>query len=426
MPDTIFALSSGPPPAGIAIVRVSGPDAGAALTALFGRLPEARRASAGALADPATGDLLDHALVLWFPGPATATGEDLAELHLHGGRAVVAGVQEALRSLPALRPAEPGEFTRRAFENGRIDLSEAEGLADLLAAETKSQRRAALLMLSGEVSRRVSEWRGRLLQLSAQLETLLDFSDEGDVIDELPQAWHVELSRIREEIEAILRRPRTERLKDGVRVAISGPPNAGKSTLLNALVQRDAAITSDMPGTTRDVIEVPVSIAGIPFVFLDTAGIRSTEEQIEKLGISRALQAIEIADLILWLGSPDDQPQHPDIIQVVAKCDLPGRHESIGVPVSALTGAGMNKLFEELTSAARGLLPAEGEVAINARHAEILQAVALSLYRAADEADLLIKAENLRLSRVHFDLLTGKAGVEDMLDSLFGSFCIGK
>lgn len=426
MADTIFALSSGQPPAGIAVVRISGSNAGLALETILGRLPTPRRATVGTFSHPTSGELLDRGLALWFPGPGTATGEDVAELHLHGGRAVVSGVHDALGSIAGLRAAEPGEFTRRAFENGRMDLAEAEGLADLLNAETESQRRAALLMLSGELSRRVSDWRGRLLKLSAGIETLLDFSDEGDVIDELPTAWHADVSLMIDEITALMRRPRAERLKDGIRVAISGPPNAGKSTLLNALAQREAAITSDIPGTTRDIIEVPVSIEGVPFLLLDTAGIRSTEEQIEKLGIDRARRAIDTADIILWLGSPDEAPEHHEVIQVHPKADLALQPSISGVSVSALTGAGMEDLLEQLVVGARTLLPLEGEVAINARHAGILARAAGYLQQALQATDLLIKAEELRLTRTEFDLLTGRAGVEDMLDDLFGNFCIGK
>ncbi|KEY98782.1 tRNA modification GTPase TrmE, partial [Sphingomonas sp. BHC-A] len=258
MTETIFALSSGAPPAGIAVVRISGPAAGQALLALAGSLPPARRARLSSLRDPRDGALLDRALVLWFPGPDTATGEDLAELHCHGGRAVIAAVEQALASLEGLRRAEAGEFTRRAFTNGRMDLNAVEGLSDLLAAETQQQRRAALLMAEGHFSQRVEQWLRTLLNLSAMTEAALDFSDEDDVPDDGIETRIGQGVRIlAEDVRAVLASPSAERLRDGVRVVLAGPPNAGKSTLLNRLVGRDAAIVSDVAGTTRDRIEVP-------------------------------------------------------------------------------------------------------------------------------------------------------------------------
>jgi tRNA modification GTPase len=292
---TIFALSSGAPPAGIGVIRVSGPQAGAALAALTGRVPQPRRASLAKLRDNA-GALLDEALVLWFPGPDTATGEDLAELHCHGGRAVIAAVEGALAALPGLRRAEPGEFTRRAFANGRIDLAEAEGLADLLSAETELARAAALTNAGGALSRQVEAWREQVLVLSAEVEGVLDFSDEEDSAD-LPECFTWNITALADEIATWLARPRSERLGEGFRVVLAGPPNAGKSTLFNALIESEAAITSPIAGTTRDVIERAVAIAGVPFTFVDTAGLREggLVDEIEAIGIDRARGALERA-----------------------------------------------------------------------------------------------------------------------------------
>jgi len=425
--DTIYALSSGSPPAAIAVVRISGPEAGAALSALAaGRLPEPRRASLGILREPASGELLDRALLLWFPGPGSSTGEDLAELHLHGGRSVVAAVLEALGSLAGLRAAEPGEFTRRAFENGRIDLAEAEGLADLLTAETRSQHRAALMLAGGALSRKVEEWQQRLLRLSAQLEAVLDFSDEGDVEEQLPPDWTGALASLGSEMAAMLARPSAERLRDGIRVVIAGPPNAGKSTLLNALVGREAAITSTIAGTTRDLVEAPTAIGGVPFLLIDTAGLRESEDEIEATGVSRARQSLAAADFVLWLGEPEDCPDAPGAILLRAKADVGGDEERGGFPVSAKTGAGVDELVHLLLKRAKEMLPADGEVALNRRHAAILRECVANIGTATSAQNPLIASEELRLARAALDRITGRSGVEDMLDALFGSFCIGK
>ncbi len=423
--DTIYALSSGSPPAGIAVVRISGPEAGAALAALAGRIPEPRHASLGTLKDPASGELLDRALLLWFPGPGSSTGEDLAELHLHGGRSVVAGVLGALGGVPGLRAAEPGEFTRRAFTNGRIDLTEVEGLADLLTAETQSQRRAALMLAGGALSRMVEEWQQRVLTLSAQLEAVLDFSDEGDVEEHLPASWTGALALLAVEIGAVLARPAVERLRDGVRVVIAGPPNAGKSSLLNALVGRDAAITSSTAGTTRDLVEAPAALDGVPFLLIDTAGLRESEDEVEAVGVARARQSLAAADLVLWLGEPDDCPVAGAIL-VRPKADVVNEPRRSDIIVSAKSGAGMEELLRLLIERSRALLPAEGEVALNARHSAVLRECLLSLQAGAAAQDPLIASEELRLARASLDRVTGRAGVEEMLNALFGSFCIGK
>ena len=423
--DTIYALSSGSPPAAVAVVRISGPHADRALEQLAGRLPEPRVARLARIAD-SSGETLDSALVLRFPGPGSATGEDVAELHLHGGRAIVAAVLAALAALPGLRAAEPGEFTRRAFENGRIDLAEAEGLADLLAAETQSQRRAAQALAGGALSRRVEEWQARTLALAAQVEAALDFSDEGDVETGLPAEWRGSAEALAREIADALDRPAAERLRDGLRVVIAGPPNAGKSSLLNWLAGRQAAITSAVAGTTRDIVEAPTAIGGTPFLLVDTAGLRDSADAVEAEGVARARASVDAADILLWLGPPEDCPA-PEAILVASKCDLRSEPvEGADVEVSAETGEGMDRLVEMLIARARDLLPQAGEAALNERHREALRIALVCLGEAVTSADPLIVAESLRQVRSTLDRITGRAGVEEMLDALFSRFCIGK
>lgn len=426
--DTIYALSSGSPPAAIAVVRISGPTAGAALEALAGRIPAERRASLAALRDPRTGELLDHALLLWFRGPASATGEDLAELHLHGGRSVVGAVLAALGGIKGLREAEPGEFTRRAFEHGRMDLAEAEGLADLLLAETQSQRRAALMLAGGALSRKVETWQRRLLELGAQLEAVLDFSDEGDVEEGLPAVWREALGQLSDDIGRMLARPPAERLRDGVRVVIAGPPNVGKSTLLNHLTGREAAITSAIAGTTRDLVEAPTAIGGTPFLLIDTAGLRESADAVESIGVARAHTSLEAADLILWLGDPAACPDPARAIRVESMRDLKDGppNPAADISVSATSGEGMNALVDLLVERGRELLPRDGELTIHRRHRDLLEDCLAALEEAASAHDPLLAAESLRQARISLDRITGRAGVEDMLDTLFGRFCIGK
>ena len=424
--DTIYALSSGSPPAAIAIVRISGPHADEALQLLSGRLPEPRRASVAGLTDPASGDVLDHAILLRFPGPNSSTGEDMAELHLHGGRSVVVAVLQALSTIDGLRHAEPGEFTRRAFENGRIDLTEAEGLSDLLTAETEAQRRAALALAGGMLSRKVEGWRGQILGLSAQLEAALDFADEGDVDEEVSSSWAEHLTALAKEMEHAISAPGIERLRDGIRVVIAGPPNAGKSSLLNALAGRDAAITSDVPGTTRDLVEAPTSIAGTAFLLVDTAGLRDGGDYIEQVGIGRAREAAAAADIILWLGAPHEAPPGDHVLKVQTKLDLGASCEEADIRLSAVTGEGVDELLRRLLVRASLLSPREGEVTLNRRHREILGDCLEFIHDAARASDPLIASEALRIARSELDRITGRAGVEDMLNALFGSFCIGK
>ncbi len=336
--DTIFALSSGRPPAAIAVIRVSGPAAHQAGEALAGSLPDARTAAVRELRDPRTGERLDQALVLRFDGPASSTGENSVEFQCHGGRAVVDSLLAALGSIDGLRIAEPGEFTRRAFENGRIDLTEAEGLADLIEAETESQRKAALALAEGGLSKQIARWQERLLALSAQAERAIDYDEEDSAID---PALVEGCAALADELRSWLERPRIEPLKDGVRIVIAGPPNAGKSSLINAISGQERAIVTAVPGTTRDHIEVPIALGGIPLLLTDTAGLRASADEVEAIGIERARGLIETADVVVWLGDADVAPNHERLIRVHPKADLGGEAPAGALPVSSLTGAGL-------------------------------------------------------------------------------------
>ena len=425
MSDTIFALSSGALPAAIGVIRISGPQAGPALLALAGRLPEPRRASFARLR-AADGDELDSALVLWLPGPTTETGEDVVELQCHGARAVVAAVEARLAQLPGLRKAGPGEFTRRAFRNGKLDLAQVEGLGDLLEAETELQRRAALGMVGGVFSRMVEQWRQALLMLAAEVEAVLDFADEGDVPG-LSANFSGRLGDLGAELAHWLSQPRAEALREGFRVVIAGPPNSGKSTLFNVLVEDEAAIASPIAGTTRDVLTRPVAMAGVPFLFVDTAGLRdSPGDSIEEIGIDRARGEVERADLVLWLGDEADSPAGAwDIAPQVDRSDLPTksnpRHR-----ISALTGEGLAALRADLLAAARDVLPKPGMVALNRRQHGLLEDAAAAVAMTGALLDPLLVAEELRRARVAFDQMVGRTATEDLLDTLFGRICIGK
>ena len=416
MPDTIFALSSGAPPAAIAIVRISGPDALNSAKSLTNRDFTPRHATLTPLHHNAR--ILDTALVITFPAPHSATGEDIAELQLHGGRATVAAVLDALAQLPNLRPAEPGEFTRRAFANGRMDLNEAEGLADLLAAETESQRRAAMAMAGGTLTRMIAEWRREVLEAAARLEAAIDYDGEDDVLPWPTRAN--DLGKLVAQIDATLVAPPAERLHDGLRVVIAGPPNAGKSTLLNALAEREAAIVTAQAGTTRDVIEAPVRLGDVALLLTDTAGLHdATDDAIELEGIRRAEAAIAAADIVLWLG---DGPGPDGAVKIAAKADLGGGGD--GLHLSAKTGEGLAALRNLLIAKAREGQREDG-LTLNQRQRSALAEVAAYVGGAAT-ADLLAAAEELRLARMALDRLQGRSGVEDMLDALFGRFCLGK
>jgi tRNA modification GTPase len=424
--DTIFAVSSGTPPAAIAIVRISGPTAFAACEALAGPVPGARNAALRVLRD-AAGAVLDRALVVAFPAPHSATGEDVVELHIHGGRAVIRAVERALASQPGLRAAEPGEFTRRALLSGRIDLTEAEGLGDLLSAETETQRRAAVILAEGGLRRRAEDWTNRVVGLAASVEAAIDFSDEDDVPAAQIAAIGAGATAIATEMAVMLATPPVERLRDGLRVVIAGPPNSGKSTLLNALAEREAAIVSPLSGTTRDRIEVPIARDGIAYVVTDTAGLaETTDDPIERIGIERATEAMRGADILLWLG---DETAPDGGIWVHPRADLPGRAvmgEGRDVAIAAKNGTGMAALWALIAARATSLLPPPDAVALNQRQRAMIDEAHQWLAKAGGETDTLLIAEQLRLTMRALHQLTGRSDVEAMLDALFARFCIGK
>ena len=428
--DTIFAIASGAGRAAIAVMRLSGPLCRDALAALCSnRVPEARRAGLRRLRD-ADGAVLDQAMVLWMPGPGTYTGEDAAEFFIHGGRAVADGLAMALVRL-GLRPAEAGEFTRRAFLNGRLDLVEAEAVHDLIAAETEAQRRQALRQLDGELGRVYREWSDRLRFMLAQQEALIDFPDE-DLPPEVEAELAATLLSLRSEIAAHLNDAhRGEKLREGLVFAIAGPPNVGKSSLINALAERDVAIVSALPGTTRDVLETRVVLGGVPVTLLDTAGLRETTDTIEAEGVRRALARAEDADLVIEVtDSPDvmaGEFTHLHRIHVANKSDL-GRPSSPGaIRISALTGEGLDGLRDRLAAAARGLTETSGPPPLTrARHRAALRDALDRLDAAAETALPELRGEDLRLALRALGRITGHVGVEDILDTLFRQFCIGK
>ena len=437
--DTIFALSSGRPPVAIAVIRVSGPAARTAVETLAGRVPEPRLARLVRLRDRPGGDVLDQAVILWFPGPNSETGEDVAEFQVHGGRAVIAAVLAALGRIEGLRPAEPGEFTRRAFENERLDLTAVEGLADLIYAETEAQRRQAYRQLAGTLGQRAEAWRGQLIEAQALVEAGIDFSDESDVPDKLLGPALATARTLRDEISAALAdENRGERLREGLVVAIAGPPNAGKSSLMNRLARRDVAIVTPHAGTTRDVIEVHLDLGGYPVTLLDTAGIRETQDPVEVEGVRRARDRAAAADLVLWVtdattaegeGAPIGTAQ-AEVWRVRNKIDLV---DSVPTPcraVSALTGAGLPELMAALAGHAEtALAGAETSLVTRERHRVALRRVVEALDRALGEGPSGredIVAEELRLAGRELGRLTGRVDVEDVLDVIFRDFCIGK
>jgi tRNA modification GTPase len=449
---TIFALSSGRPPAAIAVVRVCGPHAGVAVEKLIRRLPQPRQVTLARVRDPATGEAIDDALALWFPGPHSETGEDMAELQLHGGQAVIAAVLGALGAIEGCRLAEPGEFTRRAFANGRLDLTEVEGLADLIAAETPAQRRQAFRQLKGLIGDRAETWRQQIIEALALVEARIDFSDETDVPEDLiGPALHA-AQQLRSMIAVTLADGgRGERLRDGLVVAIAGPPNAGKSTLLNRLARREAAIVSPYPGTTRDVIEVHLDLGGYPVTLLDTAGIRDSDDPVEQEGVRRASARAAAADLVLWVidgsaaglaaGDCSESLSKSESWLVRNKADLPvdkllincesrSTSWSQEFTLSASTGAGIEALIEALSGYAHGYFSVtESAMVTRARHRQALEETVAALDRAlaqgASGSEELI-AEELRSAATTLGRLTGRVDVEDILDVIFRDFCIGK
>ena len=441
--DTIFALSSGGGRAAIAVVRVSGPAARGALAGIGGEpLPEPRQATLRRFRQPETGEPFDCGLALWLPAPGSATGEDMAEFHVHGGPAVLSALLEALRALPGLRPAEPGEFTRRAFEAGRLDLTEAEGIADLVAAETEAQRRQALAQMEGGLHRLYEGWRDRLMGLRAHVEAAIDFSDQ-DLGEDPMAAAAPDLAALEAEIAAHLDDSRRgERLREGFAIAIVGAPNAGKSSLLNRLAGRDAAIVSTRAGTTRDVVEVRLDLAGWPVTLADTAGLRESSDEIESEGVRRALDRAASADLSLIVFDGALWPEADaaslamlgdDALAVLNKTDLlsspvPDRideHAALGV--SCLTGAGIEALLETLVAEIARRYPAGGApVLTRTRHRQAVVECRDALTRAlAGPADERL-AEELRLAAHALGRITGRVDVEAVLDLVFRDFCIGK
>ncbi|HVQ10550.1 MAG TPA: tRNA uridine-5-carboxymethylaminomethyl(34) synthesis GTPase MnmE [Methyloceanibacter sp.] len=434
--DTICAQASGAGRAAIAVIRISGPATGEILRALCG-LPEARHASLRTIRDPRTETLLDRGLVLWFPAPASFTGEDMAELHVHGGRAVVANVLDAALSIDDVRLAEPGEFAARAFENGKIDLTQVEGLADLINAETDAQARQALAQAGGSLRRLYESWRGQLLRAQALAEAGLDFADEADVAANVTTNVGAIVAELILQISNHLADRRGERLRDGFRVVIVGAPNAGKSSLLNALARRDVAIVSEEAGTTRDIIEVHLDLDGLPVILTDTAGLREAGGKVEVEGIRRALARVEAANLVVWLidaKKPVSAPPEPlargrvPFLAVRNKIDLAPVGAAEGISLSAKTGEGIDTLVAELKARAREALVAgaESPAVTRARHRAELEGALAALERSRTAGPSELKAEELRIAARHLGRLTGNIDVEEVLGAIFSEFCIGK
>ncbi|GGE08742.1 tRNA modification GTPase MnmE [Polymorphobacter glacialis] len=430
---TIVALASGRPPAAIAVIRISGPAAFAGVAALtVMALPVARQMALRRLVDRVSGVVLDSAMVVLFPGPASATGEDLAELHLHGGIAVVSGVLAALTAMPDVRLAEAGEFTRRGFANGRIDLAQVEGLADLVAAETAAQRDQALALAGGTLSRVADAWRERCIMILAEAEAALDFGeDEEDVAAQLNKAAQVELLALVDELDAALAdAKRGARTRDGLTIAISGAPNVGKSSLVNALVERDVAIVTSIAGTTRDAIEVPIDFDGVAAVLIDTAGLRETDDLIEAEGIRRARMRVADADLVIEVIDVPRADVESAGFLVVNKIDtmdiLPAAGEQV-FAVSATRGDGLAVLRAALSAwAAAVVRPGEPALLSHARHAAAFGDAAEALRGAAAVEDAVLRTEGLRMAARAFGRIAGRVDVDDVLDRIFSRFCIGK
>ncbi len=426
--DTIMALSSGSLPAGVAVIRLSGPLVRTALEALTGGVPRPRYLSLRHLGQAKR---LDQGLVAFFPAPNSFTGEDCAELQVHGSPAGVKAILAQLRSL-GLRLAEAGEFTRRAFENGKLDLVEIEGLGDLLNADTEKQHQQALARYDGRLTEEIDRWRDTLLDLRAEIEARLDFSDEGDVSEDLPESWQVQLVDLELAIAAALASVEAGRIvREGIRVAIAGAPNAGKSSLINALAKSDIAIVSDEAGTTRDVREVPLDIGGQLYILLDLAGLRESDSKAEAEGVRRAEKAIGDADIVLWLRAPDVddaiRPHTRGVLKTIGtKADI-GALESTDLIVSTETGEGLESLIAMLATLGENL--ANGEPAL-VSHARDQDALASALDALAETRNALgdweLAAESLRLASASLERLIGRIDAERVLDRLFASFCIGK
>ena len=440
--DTIFAVATGAGRSAVAIVRVSGPATRIVTKALAGRVPAPRAATLARLRDPGSGEMLDHALVLFLEGPKSELGEDGVEFHVHGSSAVVAAVLGALARMPGVRQAEPGEFARRAFYNGKLDLTQVEALADLIDAETDWQRRQAQRQLSGATREATAPWRVALIEAAAQVETAIDFAEDVD----LGAALHARICTLVDPVRAGLRAElagarAAERVRDGVQIVIAGPPNAGKSTLLNALVRREAAIVSAVAGTTRDPIEVHLDLGGCPVTLVDTAGLCDSTNSIEQIGMFRARERAATADLVLWLGEDGTEPPSfaVPVWRIAAKADLeassgvsretPREPKDRPLSLSALTGQNLDVLVERLTDFAQTLARsgASGLLA-RARHRQSFEAALAALDHAAGEPNLPVEilAEDLRAARFALEQLIGAVDVEDILGDIFARFCIGK
>ena len=430
---TIVALASGRPPSAVAIIRISGPDAWASVKALLpGNLPAPRHLSLRQLRDPQSSAPLDMALVVVFPGPATATGEALAELHLHGGPAVVSDVLSALTNQTGVRLAEAGEFTRRAFTNRRLDLAQVEGLADLIAAETSSQRRQALSLAGGALSRLADAWRTRIIAVLAEAEAGLDFAeDEADVAERIAEASSETLRGLADELDVLLYdAARAARIRDGLTIVVIGAPNVGKSSLVNALSMRDAAIVTPVAGTTRDPVEVSMNLAGVAATLIDTAGLRDTDDPVEQEGIRRARARAENADLVLHVV----EPAHAQTVDrsntwlIANKNDLAADlHPKANFSVSALTGDGLPALRAALGDWAQHIArPGEPALIAHARHRAAFADAAVAVRAAADTRDDVLRAEDLRSAAHALGRIAGRVDVDDVLDRIFSQFCIGK
>jgi tRNA modification GTPase len=436
--DTICALSSGAPPSGVAVIRISGPKTLACVEGLCGAVGEPRKALLRVIRDPATGEALDEGLVLWMPGPSSFTGEDCAEFQCHGSRAVVDAIIAVLTGIDEVRLADAGEFSRRAFDNGKLDLTELEGLADLIQAETEAQRRQAALLAQGAMRRDLEAWRKRLINLRAEIEARLDFVDEDDVSTDLPSGFFDAIRTLRDSVaEAVGTLSVAERVRHGLRVALIGAPNSGKSTLLNRIARRDVAIVTEVAGTTRDVLEVPLDLGGYPVVLFDTAGLRETENIVEQEGIRRARLAAEQADLVLWLrdlsapeGTSDKPIDSVPVWTVWTKADLVA--VAIGkddLRISAVTGEGLERLLERLRDAAHNAMGSGSAwLVTRERQARALGETLSSLEVALADGNrpLEMVAEDLRSASDGIGRVIGRVDVEDVLDQLFSEFCIGK
>jgi tRNA modification GTPase len=442
--DTIFAPATAPGRAGIAVVRISGPAAREALAAVSCPVPKPRHAARARFVDRILGEAIDDGLALFFPAPASATGEDVAELHLHGGRATVEAVIAVLATVPGLRLAEPGEFTRRAFEHGKLDLTEAEAVADLVAAETAAQRRQALRQLGGELGRLYEDWRQILLRASAHVEAAIDFPEEG-LPETLDAGARAAVGGLVEAIDRHLAdKRRGEILRDGVSVAILGPPNAGKSSLVNTLAQRDVAITSEVAGTTRDVIEVRLDLAGYPVILADTAGLREARDAVEAEGVRRARARAAEADLTLIVldivEAGDISAMASELgtaalviankVDLVAAADraaILARLPAAAIALSTRTGEGLPALLDRLAAIVRERYTgAVGPVLTRSRHRAALTDCVAALRRSLSAPLAELAAEDLRLAIRALGRITGRADVEDILDIIFRDFCIGK